>query len=168
MKIPKRNFLLICICLLSTMVFAGPGPGSEVFQIRLAVPGISTAEPMPNAERMVLEQVRADGRAYRELFDVDRKVLLDQKDIKAAKVTRRGGSAKPIIDVTFTAEGGKRFAEVTRQNIDKRLAIILGGRICSAPVIRTEIPDGKAEITGGFSQKEAEELCRQINNALKN
>jgi preprotein translocase subunit SecD len=162
----KTTCLLVSACLFSIMSFAGQGP--EVFQVRLAAPAIPDASPRPNSERMVLEHAKVGGGTYREVFDVDRTVLLDRKDIKVAQVVLKPDTGKPVIGVTFTAEGGKRFAEVTRQNIDKRLAIILSGRVLSVPVIRTEIPGGKAEISGSFSQKEAEALCQQINGARKN
>ena len=60
----------------------------------------------------------------------------------------------------------QRFAEVTRENIGRRLAIIVDGRICSAPVIQGEISGGKAQITGNFSEKEAKELAAKISFAI--
>jgi preprotein translocase subunit SecD len=101
------------------------------------------------------------------MLDVDRAILLDQNDIKVTKVVVNKASGQPEIAVTFTEGGRKHFADVTRQNIGKRLAIIIDKQVYSAPVIRTEIPGGKAELSGHFSQREAEDLSKKINRALR-
>jgi preprotein translocase subunit SecD len=67
----------------------------------------------------------------------------------------------------LNAAGQKRFAEVTRQHIGKRLAIIMDGQVCSAPVIRSEITGRKGQISGNFTQEQARELSNKINRALK-
>ncbi len=74
----------------------------------------------------------------------------------------------------FTKAGGQRFAEVTRgiaeENARTRtqglLAIVLDGKLYSAPTVREEIPSGNAEITGSFTQREAVELANVLNNPL--
>jgi preprotein translocase subunit SecD len=51
------------------------------------------------------------------------------------------------------------FQQVTRENIKKRLAIVLDGNVYSAPVIQDEIAGGRAQITGGFTSAEARDLA---------
>jgi preprotein translocase subunit SecD len=51
------------------------------------------------------------------------------------------------------------FQQVTRENIKKRLAIVLDGNVYSAPVIQDEIPGGRAQITGRFNSAEARDLA---------
>jgi preprotein translocase subunit SecD len=51
------------------------------------------------------------------------------------------------------------FQELTRENVKKRLAIVLDDSIYSAPVIQEEIPGGRAQITGQFSTEEARDLA---------
>lgn len=78
------------------------------------------------------------------------------------------------IALSFTEEGSKKFAAVTRQIAEEnqrtgtvgRLAIILDGKLYSAPSVREEIIGG-AEITGNFSQREAMELANVLNNPLE-
>jgi len=65
----------------------------------------------------------------------------------------------PDVKINFNKEGAVKFEEITRQNIHKRLAIVLDGVVKSAPVIQTRIPDGKARITGRFTTEEAKELA---------
>lgn len=78
------------------------------------------------------------------------------------------------IALSFTDEGSKKFAAVTKQIAEEnsrtgtvgRLAIILDGKLYSAPSVREEIIGG-AEITGSFSQREAVELANVLNNPLE-
>ena len=68
-----------------------------------------------------------------------------------------------MIEIKLTDQGRERFAEVTRENINRRLAIMIDGRACSAPRIREEIPGGVVQISGDFSEDEARELARKMS-----
>ena len=85
------------------------------------------------------------------------------------------------INLRFNAAGSKRFAEVTREiaeysrqlqqqtgnaNARARLAIVLDGKLYSAPGVEKEISGGSAEISGSFTQREAFELSNVLNNPL--
>jgi preprotein translocase subunit SecD len=59
----------------------------------------------------------------------------------------------------FDTQGGKIFERVTKNNIKKRLAIILDNNVYSAPVIQDRIAGGQAQITGRFSMEEARDLA---------
>lgn len=65
----------------------------------------------------------------------------------------------PFVSFTLNPQGGRRFARVTKDNIGKRLAIVLDGKVKSAPSIETEIPQGKGQISGRFSEDEAADLA---------
>lgn len=58
------------------------------------------------------------------------------------------------VSLTFTDQGGKRFGQITGDNVKRRFAIILDDRVESAPVIQTAIPGGQAQITLGSSDPE--------------
>ena len=81
---------------------------------------------------------------------------------------------KPEVILEFTSEGKKRFAEVTRVIADMgqrngtlgRLAIVLDGRLYSAPTVREEINSDSAQITGSFTDREAINLANVLNNPL--
>jgi len=80
---------------------------------------------------------------------------------------------KPEVILQFTKEGRKRFAEVTReiaamgtQNNPGRLAIVLDGKLVSAPTVHEEINSDTAQITGSFSDREAKTLSDDLNNPL--
>ncbi|HNU53565.1 MAG TPA: protein translocase subunit SecD [Candidatus Syntrophosphaera sp.] len=73
-------------------------------------------------------------------------------------------AGKPYIALTFTRTGARKFANVTGDNIHERLAIVVDNAVYSAPVIQDRIPDGKATITGIFSNEEARSLAILLNN----
>ena len=66
---------------------------------------------------------------------------------------------EPIVSLKFNAAGSKKFAEITAANVGKRLAIVLDGKIQSAPRIREAIPSGEAIITGRFDSQTAQDLA---------
>ena len=64
----------------------------------------------------------------------------------------------PFVSFTLNPQGGRRFARITRDNMGKRLAIVLDGKLISAPSIESEIRE-KGQITGRFSEDEAANLA---------
>ena len=68
----------------------------------------------------------------------------------------------PQIEVVFTEQGRETFAKLTRENIDKRLAIIVEGEVISAPIIKTAIAGGRAVIAGDFTKEEANRIAKGI------
>jgi SecD/SecF fusion protein len=79
----------------------------------------------------------------------------------------RGNLGEALIEFTLTDDGGTRFATVTRNNIGHRMAIILDGELYSAPNINSAIENGSGEITGTFTDKEAQELANVLQNPLR-
>jgi protein-export membrane protein SecD len=71
------------------------------------------------------------------------------------------------VALQFNSEGSDLFAKITKENVDRRLAIFLDGDVKSMPVIREEIVGGKASISGGFAGsaglKEAKDLVSNLN-----
>lgn len=68
-------------------------------------------------------------------------------------------NAAPVVEFEFNAVGSKIFAEVTKENHHKRLAIVLDNEVLSAPTINDPILGGKGHITGNFSVEAANELA---------
>jgi preprotein translocase subunit SecD len=65
---------------------------------------------------------------------------------------------RPLVNFTFDTQGGKIFQELTEENINERLAIILDDQIYSAPVIQSRI-SMRGQITGRFTSQEAADLA---------
>ena len=102
-----------------------------------------------------------------DLFELDEKPILIEKkavltgdaltDARVDFSQRTFG--EPYVSLTFNNKGARLFSQITGQNVNKRLAIVLDGVVQSAPVIRERIPSGRAQITGKFSVEEANDLA---------
>ncbi|MDD5136142.1 MAG: protein translocase subunit SecD [Candidatus Omnitrophica bacterium] len=68
------------------------------------------------------------------------------------------GFGEPYVSLTLNSKGAEIFSNVTATNVGKRLAIVLDGKVVSAPVIREAIPSGQAQISGNFSVEQANDL----------
>lgn len=66
---------------------------------------------------------------------------------------------EPMVAIEMNSEGAKKFSQVTNDNVGRRLAIILDGKVVSAPRIREAIPSGEAVITGRFDINQARDLA---------
>lgn len=89
---------------------------------------------------------------------------LTGKSLKDAYVEYQNqGLSDPQVALRFDDEGTKMFADLTKKNLGKRIAILIDGQIVSAPTVQSEIVNGQAVITGNFTQKEAKELVSRLN-----
>ena len=66
---------------------------------------------------------------------------------------------EPVVSLRFNPEGAKKFAQITADNVGRRLAIVLDGKVQSAPRIKEAIPSGEAVITGRFTTEQAQDLA---------
>lgn len=73
------------------------------------------------------------------------------------------GLMEVIVSLKFTPEGADLFADITRNNVGKSLAIFLDGEMISSPQIREAITGGEASISGNFSNAEAKELADNLS-----
>ncbi|MFQ5771206.1 MAG: protein translocase subunit SecD [bacterium] len=64
-----------------------------------------------------------------------------------------------VVNMELTGEGAKIFSKVTGANVNKRLGIVLDGRVVSIPNITERIPSGRAQITGMANVEEAQDLA---------
>lgn len=90
---------------------------------------------------------------------------LSGKNLKNAFVDYGGGQGLglPQVSLQFDTEGAKLFADITKRNIGKQIAILLDGDIISAPTVQAEIPNGQAVITGNYTLAEAKALVSRLN-----
>ena len=89
---------------------------------------------------------------------------LTGKNLESASVVFRDqGLSEPQVSLKFDAEGTKLFADITKRNLGKPVAIYLDGVIISAPTVQSEITNGEAVITGNFTLDEAKKLAGRLN-----
>jgi SecD/SecF fusion protein len=102
-----------------------------------------------------------------ELKDVDKEKILLNKNTLLTGDTLVNAEVKfdqsrfnePYVAIEFNAKGASVFSEITGANVEKRLAIVLDGKVHSAPRINERIPSGRASITGRFTVEEASDLA---------
>ncbi len=136
-------------------------PKPPFFQIRLVVDG-----PADDAEKMIDQSInQATDQVYSQVLFVQKAILLDQTAIQSAQV-EKDALGHRVIDITFTDAGRKQFAQITREHLHQRLAIVIDGKVATAPVIQSEISGGTCQITGSFSEAEAQALTAKINEAI--
>ena len=75
----------------------------------------------------------------------------------------RGGSAYSV-SMTMNAEGANAWANITRESINQRIAIVLDGMVYSYPNVNSEISGGSSEISGDFTLEEAEDLANVLKS----
>lgn len=88
---------------------------------------------------------------------------LTGKQLKKAQPTVNQQTQAWEVALEFNNEGAKLFAEITKHNLGKPLAIVLDNEPVSAPKVQSEIVGGSAVITGEFDAAEAKKLAIQLN-----
>lgn len=89
---------------------------------------------------------------------------LTGKQLSRAEVQFDPQTGSPEVALQFNSEGGKLFAEITKRNLQRTVAIFLDGAPISLPTVQNEITDGRAIISGDFTLPEAKLLARRLNS----
>ncbi|MDQ2803140.1 MAG: protein translocase subunit SecD, partial [Pseudomonadota bacterium] len=87
------------------------------------------------------------------------RVDVDGGDLTDARAASDQQSAQWVVNFTFNSVGARRFADITRANVSRPFAIVLDGRVISAPVIREPITGGRGQISGSFTAQTASDLA---------
>ncbi|MFM8409320.1 MAG: protein translocase subunit SecD [Alphaproteobacteria bacterium] len=117
--------------------------------------------------RLVAEKAGADTETVpaanpvqgRTDFLLEKKVLMSGGAVGDARVRPGTQIEGPYVELMLNDTGAKTFEQVTAENVGRNLAIVLDGKVASAPVIREKIAGGKASISGQFDIKEARDLA---------
>ena len=72
--------------------------------------------------------------------------------------------SKSVVSMSMNTEGAKTWARLTRENIDKHIAIVLDDNVYSFPVVNGEIQGGRSQITGNFTPEEAKDLANVLKS----
>jgi SecD/SecF fusion protein len=90
---------------------------------------------------------------------LEKEAVLTGDALVDAMMRFQGDFNEPVVGLKFNFEGAKKFARLTADNVGRRLAIILDGKVQSAPTIKEPIPSGEAVITGRFDVEDAQDLA---------
>ncbi|PKL91902.1 MAG: protein translocase subunit SecD [Candidatus Goldiibacteriota bacterium HGW-Goldbacteria-1] len=104
------------------------------------------------AEVMVLEGKEG------ERYVIEKKDLITGADLIDAKV-QMGQYGEPVVGFKLSPAGGRKFAEITGDNVNRNLAIVLDDKVYSAPVIKSRISGGEGVIEGNFTIDTSRDLA---------
>ena len=71
---------------------------------------------------------------------------------------------KPSVSMTMNTEGARRWANITKQNVNRNVAIVLDGYVYSAPNVMNEITGGNSQITGSFTVEDTQDLANVLKS----
>ncbi len=94
-----------------------------------------------------------------EKANVSKRIILSGDNLLDAQPRMNNETNETVVSFTLDRVGAKRFGKATSTGIGKKLAIVLDGKIISAPVIRDTIASGSGQISGGFTFQSATDLA---------
>lgn len=72
--------------------------------------------------------------------------------------------SKPAVSMSMNSDGARRWAQLTKQNIGRSIAIVLDNYVYSAPNVNSEITGGRSQITGHFTPEQAKDLANVLKS----
>jgi preprotein translocase subunit SecD len=106
-----------------------------------------------------IDEDRDTKRTGKTPFLLKKNTLLTGASLTEARVQLDSQYGEPYVSIEFDKKGARIFERITGENVGKKLAIVLDGKVYSAPVIQDKIAGGKARITGRFTMEEARDLA---------
>ena len=100
-----------------------------------------------------------DGRGERLPYMVDKRAMLTGRDLVDARAAFDVRTNEPLVNFRFNADGARRFAQLTQENVGKPFAIVLDNDVITAPTIREPILAGRGQISGSFTVQSASDLA---------
>ena len=100
-------------------------------------------------------------------YAVESRVAISGERLADAKAGFNQQTNEPIVSFTFDSQGARQFAEITRDNVGLTFAIVLDGKVLTAPRINEPIEGGRGMISGNFEIKEALALAAVLENPLE-
>ncbi len=101
-----------------------------------------------------------DGNRYA----VETRIAISGERLEDAKVGFDQRTNQPVVDFTFDSLGARQFADITRENVGRPFAIVLDGKVLTAPVINEPILGGRGQISGSFTVEEATVLSALLRS----
>jgi len=99
------------------------------------------------------------GESTAERFSLEERVALEGRNISDAQLAFHPDTREPVVNFKLDNEGARRFADITKENVGRPFAIVLDGKVITAPVIRGPITGGSGEISGNFTSASANDLA---------
>ena len=94
-----------------------------------------------------------------EKLKISKRIVMSGENLIDAQPSIQNQQNEPTVSFTLDRLGSQKFGRATTDNVGKRLAIVLDGKIISAPTINEPITSGKGVISGNFTFQEATDLA---------
>ena len=117
--------------------------------------GVSPSEFDKKGQTFELYAIRSTERNGKAPLEGD--VVTDAKD-------EFDQYSKPAVSMTMNSDGARRWAQLTKQNIGRSIAIVLDNYVYSAPNVNSEITGGRSQITGHFTPEQAKDLANVLKS----
>ncbi|MEP3224596.1 MAG: hypothetical protein ABJO01_01385 [Parasphingorhabdus sp.] len=85
-------------------------------------------------------------------------------DISSANVIIDKQSNRPVLHIVFSPSGNRRFMILQKGRLGKKIALFIGDRLVSEPILHEYIFDGRVQISGGFTFEEAQALRAELTS----
>lgn len=92
-------------------------------------------------------------------YRIESRIAMEGEHIRDARMAFSQETGQPVVSFTLDKTGARQFADMTTNNIDRQLAIVLDDQVITAPSIRSVIGGGRGEISGQFTLREASQLA---------
>ena len=106
--------------------------------------------------------------SYFELYNIKSDNKNGQADLTGDVVTDSKADfdqhGRPCVSMSMNTEGARKWATLTRQNVNRGIAIVLDGYVYSAPNVQNEISGGRSEITGNFTVEQTQDLANVLKS----
>jgi SecD/SecF fusion protein len=99
------------------------------------------------------------GRDGRERYPIEDRVALAGERLSDARPGFDQRTSQPIVSFRLDNAGARTFASITQNNVGKPFAIVLDGKVLSAPIIQEPILGGAGQISGNFTVQQASDLA---------
>ena len=136
----------------------GQEPRTPRFAIFLVDEGVDDGQVPPGAERITSSPEQGD---LPVAFWLRREGGMSGRFVADARVIA-AADGQPAVEFTLTPEGRDRFAALTRLNVGRRVAVVVNGAVVASSIIGAEMPDGRAMLSGNYTEAQARSLAQEL------
>ena len=127
---------------------------------------------LPSDMKLLWSAKPADGLSVKNIFELhalkvttpNGRAPLEGDVVTEAKDQFNNLTGQPEVSMTMNADGARRWAELTKANVGKAIAIILDNVVYSAPRVNGEISGGQSSISGSFTIEDTKDLANTLNS----
>lgn len=122
-------------------------------------PAEAMAGRLPPGDELMASSHETLSNGQPRMYVVNKRVMLSGDALASAQVGTDPRTNEPVVNFRFDSAGGKRFGKITTDSVGQLLAIVLDGKVISAPQIREPILGGSGQISGNFTFQSGQDLA---------